>query len=228
MKRILIIAGHYGSGKTEYAVNLAVHAARTGSFGYKNTAVVDMDVVNPYFRSRERGGLLAGLGVKVYGSFYGGSVTAEIPELSAEVRAPLEDKDTFAIVDAGGNESGARILKQFAKYFTPEDAAMHIVVNASRPETRTVSGALRHIAAIESELGFRAEGLIGNTHLLRETTAADIQRGYGLCLAAGRAAGLPLVNICYPSGIVDGAGLAGIEAPLMPLDLYMRESWLDK
>lgn len=228
MKRILIIAGHYGSGKTEFSVNLAVYAARNGAFGYTRTAIADMDVVNPYFRSRERGDLLAGLGVTVYGSFYGGSVTAEIPEVSAEVRAPLEDRETFVIVDAGGNETGARVMKPFAKYFTGEDAAMYIVLNASRPETRTVSGALSHITAIESELGFKAEGLISNTHLLRETTASDVLRGYGLCLEIGRAADIPPACVCYPAGIVDGAELAGIEAPLMPLTLYMRDSWLDK
>jgi hypothetical protein len=228
MKRILIVAGHYGSGKTEFAVNLAVCAARSGSFGYGRTAVVDLDVVNPYFRSRERSGMLSGLGVTVYGSFYGGSVTAEIPELSAEVRAPLEDRDTFVIVDAGGNEAGARVMGQFGKYFTPGDAALYIVVNASRPETRTAAGALSHIRAIESELGLKAEGLVNNTHLLRETTAADILRGYRLCAEVGGAAGIPLACSCYPASVVGRDALASVDGPLMPLALYMRDTWLDK
>ncbi|MDR0469728.1 MAG: ATP-binding protein [Peptococcaceae bacterium] len=228
MKRILIVAGHYGSGKTEFSVNLAVYAAQNGSFGYSKTAVVDLDVVNPYFRSRERGDALAELGVKVYGSIYGGSVTAEIPELSAEVRAPLEDRDAFVIVDAGGNEAGARVLGQFRKYFTPAESSLYIVLNASRPETRTVAGAIRHLAAIESELGKKADGLINNTHLLRETTAADILQGRLLCLAVSKEAGIPFVCSCYPAPVLRRDELPPTEEPLMPLDLYMRDSWLDK
>lgn len=228
MKRILIVAGHYGSGKTEFSVNLAVRAAGNGSFGFSGTAVVDLDIVNPYFRSRDRGGILSRLGVKVYGSVYGGSVTAEIPELSAEVRAPLEDQDVFVIVDAGGNESGARVMRQFGKYFNGPDASLAVVVNASRPETRTLSGALYHIRAIEAELGLKAEGLVNNTHLLRETAAADVLKGYRLCQEIGAAAGIPLICSCYPVSLVNRDELSMIEGSLMPLDLYMRDSWLDK
>jgi hypothetical protein len=227
-KRILIVAGHYGSGKTEFSVNLAVYAAKHGSFGHSKTAVVDLDVVNPYFRSRERADILVEHGVAVYGSFFGGSVTAEIPELSAEVRAPLEDKGTFAIVDAGGNEAGARVLRQFQKYFTPTDASLYIVVNASRPETRTLSGAMGHVAAIEAELGIKADGLVNNTHLLRETSAADVLRGHGLCMELSGATGIPLVCSCYPAQVVPIGELPPKLGPLMPLHLYMRESWLDK
>ena len=102
--RILIVTGHYGSGKTEFSVSLAAYAAQNGSFGYEKTAVIDLDIINPYFRSREREKMLNDLGVSVYGSFFGGSgVTAEIPELSPTVRAPLYAKDTFSIFDSGVN-----------------------------------------------------------------------------------------------------------------------------
>lgn len=228
MKRILIVAGHYGSGKTEFSINLAMYAAQNGSFGYAATAVVDLDIVNPYFRTRDRSALLEGYGVSVYGSFYGGSVTAEIPELSAEVRAPLEDKDAFVIVDAGGNEAGARVMSQFSKYFTRDGAALCIVVNASRPETRTVSGAVSHICAIGSELAIKPEGLINNTHLLRETTASDVLRGYAFCSEVSRATDIPVVCNCYPAPLVDKGDLSSIEGPLMPVGLHMRDSWLDK
>ena len=228
LPRVLLVTGHYGSGKTEFAVSLAVYASEHGFFGYKKAAIADLDVVNPYFRSREREDILNALGVSVYGSFFGGNVTAELPEISPAVRTPLEDKDTFTIVDAGGNEAGARIVVQFKKYFTGPDAALLVVVNANRPETRDLDGALRHLEAIERELGIAPAFLVSNTHLLRETTAADILKGHALCLSLSQKTGIPLLCDCYPAPLVTADELSTIDGPLLPLGMYMRESWLDK
>ena len=229
MKRILIIAGHYGSGKTEFAVNLAVYAKKKDAFGYSKVALVDLDVVNPYFRSRDRVDMLKGFGVDVYGSFYGGNVTAEIPELSALVRAPLEDQNTFTIVDAGGNESGARVMRQFTKYFTPSESSLLIVINNARPETQTVSGALSHMKAIEAALGISAEGLISNTHLLRETSYDDVLHGYLFSLEVAKISAIPIICCCYPENFVKRSDLESVvKERLFPLKLYMRDSWLDK
>ena len=119
-KRILIITGHYGSGKTEFAVSYALLTARSGARAYPKTALIDLDIANPYFRSRERRDMLEAAGIGVYGSLYKTEITAELPALSATVRTPLEDEDCFVIVDAGGNDSGALVLNQFKKYFTPD------------------------------------------------------------------------------------------------------------
>ncbi len=228
MNRIIIVTGHYGSGKTEFSVSFAVYAACHSMFGYSNMAVVDLDIINPYFRSREREEFLGRYGIPVYGSFYGGSVTAEIPELSPSVRTPLENKDTFTIVDAGGNEAGARILRQFGKYFTNDSSSLWLIINAYRPETRDIGGALYHLNAIERETGRAVDGIVNNTHLLRETKAEDILCGHRLCQEICKRKNIPLIFDCFPSVLIDEDELSSIGGRLMPIGMYMRESWLDK
>jgi hypothetical protein len=227
VRRITIITGHYGSGKTEFAVNLVLQLAAAGNEGSTKLAVADLDLVNPYFRSRERRGILEAAGVSVYGSTYKEEITAEIPALGASVRAPLEDKDCRLIVDAGGNDAGALVLRQFGKYFDSDCADVFLVVNGSRPDTRTAEGALGQLAAIQYAAGLKVTGLVGNTHLLRETTAADIRRGYALTRELSGLTSIPLIYTCYPGELISARDLEGIPG-LYPLKLYMRPTWLDK
>ena len=227
-RRIMVVTGHYGSGKTEFSVSLAMLLARHGFGPYARLALADLDIINPYFRSRERRAVLEAAGVPVYGSAYGHAVTAEIPELAANIRAPLEDRDCRTIVDLGGNDSGALVLRQFSQNFGPEESLFLMVVNANRPETRDVDGALRHMEAIEQATGYRVEGFINNTHLLRETDAACIEKGHRLCEKLCAETGRFLWCDCYPEGVVDASALEGRYEHLMPLGLYMRPSWLDR
>lgn len=227
-RRILIVTGHYGSGKTEFAVSLAMLLARENRTGFPRLALCDLDIVNPYFRSRERKELLESAGVKVYGGMFGKGATAEIPELAASVRAPLEDPGCFTIVDAGGNDSGALVLNQFSDLFTREARFTAAVVNASRPETRDPDGALAHIRSIERATGLGIDGLVSNTHMLMETKPADIVRGYALCSGLGGLLKKPVIAVAYPEKLVGASALSGISAPLVPLGMYMRETWLDR
>ena len=224
-RRITVIFGHYGSGKTELAVNLAMMLAGT-DHGYERLAVVDLDIINPYFRSREQRKLLEDAGVGVYGSAYRGEITAELPALGADIRAPLEDADCRVLIDAGGNDSGAIVLNQFGKYFTPENTRMLAVVNANRPDTRDFAGAVEQIAAIEAVTGLKAEGIVNNTHLLRETDAATILKGHRLCEEICEKTGRVLWCDCYPEPVVRREELEGLPYR-MPLKLYMRPTWLD-
>jgi len=283
--RKIIITGHYGSGKTEFAVSLAMLLATTHADNFTTTptdrlaatptdklatthannfaatpadrlattptgkiaatptdklaitptakyagklALIDLDIVNPYFRSRERRELLEQAGVSVYGSIYDNEVTAELPALGAALRAPLEDKNHRVIVDAGGNDSGALVLNQFHKYFTDDETTVYTVINANRPETRDLNGALDHIRMIESATGLTIHGIINNCHLLRETTAETIIKGHNLCKAVSQSTGKELWCDCYPAGIVDPDDLVGLSGNLMPLGLYMRPTWLDR
>ena len=223
--RKLIVTGHYGSGKTEFAVSLAMLlAARDAG----KLAIIDLDIVNPYFRSRERRGMLEAAGISVYGSIFKTEVTAELPALGAEVRTPLEDPGCRVIVDAGGNDSGALVLNQFMKYFTDDETTVLAVINANRPETRDVTGAIEHIVAIEGVTGLAVTGVVNNCHLLRETTAGTVVKGYELCRRICEATGKVLLCDCYPAGIVAPEELAGLSGNLIPMGLYMRPTWLDK
>lgn len=227
-KRITIIVGHYGSGKTEFAVNYALYLKNQG----KKTALIDLDIANPYFRSRERRDFLQEKGIKVYGSAYEHEITAEIPAISANIRTPLEDPSCHVVVDAGGNDSGARILNQFKKYFVGDDCQMLCVINRNRPETNTLEGAIAHVTSIECETGLNVSGIINNTHMLRETTIADTLNGHQLCAElSAQMSNIPILfDTCEQQMyemVKEEAERLQIPLKLFPMQLYMRPTWLD-
>ncbi len=226
-KRIRVVVGHYGSGKTEFSVNYAIKLAEQG----KKTALADLDIANPYFRSRERQRLLEDKGVKVYSNTFGYDITVDLPAITACIKAPLEDTDSQTIVDAGGDDSGARILVQFGKYLEGNDCDLFCVVNANRPETASVQGALNHISRIEKEINLKITGLINNTHLLMETKAEDIMKGYYLCKELSEKFNIPLKYNCCAEAKLDDLVMKTKELQdfkVFPMKLYMRDSWLDR
>jgi len=227
MKRIVVIAGHYGSGKTELSVSLAMQLAKDQGRPWRQLSLVDLDVANPYFRSREKRDMLEKAGVTVHADTFGGMQAAELPALTASLRAPLENPDCQVIIDLGGNDAGARVLRQFQKYFEGDEHDLWTVVNFRRYETRDVLDARAHVEAIERELQMQVTGFANNTHLLRETTPEIILEGHEKAKALSFAMGKPLLFTCYPAGVIDAGDLEGI-SPLMPLQLYMRPAYLDK
>lgn len=230
--RILAVVGHYGSGKTEFAVNLALSLRTSG----KKTALADLDIANPYFRSRERQEYLESKGIAVYSNAYKYDITQDLPAIDAAIRAPLEDMDCHVVLDAGGDDSGARILNQFRKYLLTEEAELLCVINANRRETDRPEGALDHLLRIEAETGIPVSGLVSNTHMLRETTAKDIAEGIRLCRevserleASGRKVPLKYV-CCVEEFIAEFAARypeLAAENNIYPITLYMRPTWLD-
>ena len=220
--RKVVVTGHYGSGKTEFSVSLAfLLATRTT----EKLAVVDLDIINPYFRSREQKAMLLDHGICVYGSSFESEITAELPSLGANIRTPLEDDDSRVIIDCGGNDSGAIILNQFTKYLC-DDTTVIAVINASRPETCTLQGALSHIAAIEAATGLTVTEIVNNSHMLSETTADTIIEGHDLCVLICNEAKKSILCNCYPKETVVPEDLASLPEALMPLGLYMRPTWL--
>lgn len=168
---VRVVAGHYGSGKTEFAVSLALREAARG----RRVALIDLDVVNPYFRSREAATPLEAAGVWVISSSLGHVATVEIPAIAPEVRAPIADPARDVIVDLGGDDVGARVVVQIRADLRRRGYELLLVVNAHRPETRDAAGVRRHLERIEAATGLTASGLVSATHLLRETTAADVR-----------------------------------------------------
>ncbi len=223
MKRVRIITGHYGSGKSELSVNMVTKLKEE----YDNVAIVDLDIANPYFRSRERQKTMEDLGIKVYHNSFGYDITQDLPALSATIKIPLEDKECHTIVDAGGDDSGARVLHQFKDSLDPEDTELVIVINGNRPETSTVEGCKFHIDSIEVETGLKIQGIINNTHLLSETSESDIIKGYELCQKVSKELDIPFIETYCDSNKLDKmdkSKLEGIE--ITPLNLFLRPSWL--
>jgi hypothetical protein len=220
-KRIRIIIGHYGSGKTEFAVNYAMKLAESG----RKTALADMDIVNPYFRSREKAEVMETAGIKVISGNRGHHANLDLPMVSAEVLTPLQDSSYDCILDVGGDSVGARVIAQFRQYFVPGNYDMFCVINRYRADTQTVEGVLTHIREIESMVGARVTGLINNTHLLRETTLEDILYGQELVEAVSKKIDVPIKYISVLDKIANQIP-ESLDGEVFPIKMYMRPDWL--
>lgn len=226
MGKAIAVVGHYGSGKTEFSVNYAMHLKRSGV----KTALLDLDIANPYFRSRERQKMLEEMGISIYFNEYGFDIAEDLPAITAKIRTPLEDETCTTVADIGGNDSGARIMNQFRKYFLAEETERYLVVNANRFETDTLEGALFHLRSIEEETGLSITGIVNNTHMLTETTTDDILKGYELCQKLSRSTGIPIVFSTCAKHLADELKAQTKDDPdfrIFPMTLQMRPSWLD-
>lgn len=219
-KRLRIVIGHYGSGKTEFSVNYAVKLAKMG----KKVALVDLDIVNLYFRSREKSDILEEMGIRVIGSSVKGAAV-DIPAISSEVLMPLQDKSYEGIIDVGGDPVGARVLGMYYQYFIPEEYDMFFVLNANRPETQTVEKAIEYLRKIEDAARVKVTGIINNTHMLKSTTIEDVLRGQELAEKLSQEANLPIKYISAIESVAKELP-KDLEGEIFPMTLYMREEWM--
>ena len=176
-KRIRIITGHYGSGKSEFSVNYALKLR--GEIEGR-LAISDLDVVNVYFRSRGMKDLLEEKGIHVIASSVD-APTLDIPALSAEIHTPLLNKDYNNIIDLGGDKVGATVIARYRDMIDDEDYDMFFVVNANREKTQTAEEVMGYIDEIEAASKLKVTGLINNTHMLKATTIEDLEKGQEVC-----------------------------------------------
>lgn len=216
--RVLIITGHYGTGKTEFAVNLALALARSG----EKTILADLDIVNPYFRSRERKSLLEESGVRVICSSQACS-DADVPALPAEVLTILEDRSYRGVLDVGGDPDGARVLARFQPKILPEDYQMIFVANANRPEVRTAEKAVAYLRGIEAVTGLSCGGIVNNTHLCGETTPEEIFKGARLVEEISHMTGIPV--LCHVAEERIANQLGDFDKPVFPIQIRMKKPW---
>ena len=221
--KLTIIVGHYGSGKTEFSVNYAEYMHSQG----ENVAIADLDIVNPYFRSREIADELNSKGIRVIASSLSikDSNSIDLPSISAEFNALTQTDKYFGIIDVGGNPVGATALGRFSENIEKIDYKMWMVVNANRPETTTVEQVVEFMQGIESKSKLKINGLVNNTHLVRETSEQDILAGDKLVREVSDYTGLPVVYASYIENMVDmnKYDLAGKK---FPMKLLMRPEWL--
>lgn len=220
--RKIAVTGHFGCGKTEFAVSLAFALSK---LGIKNLALADLDVENPYFRSRERMDELEKLGVRVYSDPFHGKNGSELQTLDPAIRAPLEDPESRVILDAGGDFTGAMILNQYSK-FLKEDTQLLFVLNQNRPGTDTLDKALFQLRSIEKTTSLHVTGIVSNSHFIRYTTAEDVLEGWDFALQLSRETGIPALCACCMESLVPEVSERGFD--VFPIGMHMRESYLDK
>ncbi len=184
---IVGIVGNYGSGKTEVSINLAVDRKRAGL----DVGIADLDLVNPYFRTREARIALAELGIKVIlpPEQY---LQADLPVLSPTVAGMIRDPGDLMLLDVGGEDAGAMVLAALADAFDGKQVRMLQIINPLRPQTSTVAGCLRIRSEIEKAAKMTITGLIGNANLIDETIAENIYSGYEFVQTVSAESGLPL------------------------------------
>ncbi|MBR5293211.1 MAG: hypothetical protein IKU31_00410 [Oscillospiraceae bacterium] len=187
-KRLTLFAGHYGSGKTNIAVNYALLLASEG----KKVCIADLDIVNPYFRTKDSAAVLEAAGVDLISPQYA-NTNVDLPALPAASYRLVQDRSSYGIMDIGGDDRGAYALGRFVPSILEEnDYRMIFVANASRPLTRTPEDAMEVMGEIEAACGLKFTDLINNTNLGSETTAETVLAAENYMQELSRLSGLPI------------------------------------
>lgn len=196
MSNIHIITGHYGSGKTEFAVNFALSLKET----HENVLLVDLDIVNPYFRSNDARALLEQNGITVLSPAFAGT-NVDIPVLPPEIMRIFEEKDAEIVLDVGGDDDGAIALGRYKQFFDKANYEMYLVINTRRPLTKTVQEILEMKTAIELSSRLTVTKLISDTNLADETTVDTVLEGYEVVKEVSKTSGIPVFCVCAPEKV---------------------------
>ena len=215
-KRITLLCGHYGSGKTNVAVNLALSAKKT----CEKVAVADLDIVNPYFRSKDSIGDLSDAGIRLICSEYA-NTNVDIPALPQDLYAITDDREMRVIVDVGGDDRGALALGRLTPALVEEnDYEMLMVINCYRPLTRDAESTVEVMREIEEACRIRFTGLVNNSNLGRETTSEDVLNSVAYAQSVSHACGLPIVMTAVDERLA--SELNGKITNLFPLHLQKK------
>lgn len=230
---VVVVCGHYGAGKTNFALNLAHDAAACGM----HVTLIDLDVVNPYFRSSDYARDLESWGIEVISPVFASRGTSlDVPSLTGAIAPAIEQARAAAhtvVIDAGGDDVGATALGRFANVISSAPYEMLYVVNERRNLTQTAREACEVLREIEKASGLRATAVANNTHLQKETDLSVIEGGIAFAKQVARMAELPLACTTVPEGMWNAffgrkdASLCQKVAPdsLYPVRIYVRTPW---
>ena len=221
-RRIRIITGHYGSGKTEFAVNY-VKKLRESVDG--RVAIADLDIVNVYFRSREKKEELEEKGIQVIASNLDTAV-ADVPAVSGAMTMPVINKEYQYVVDLGGNYVDTLVLGRIKPLLDHAEADFFMVVNAYRPNTSTPEGIIEQMENLEYAAGLKVTGFINNTNLVRETTAECLLHGDEVLKEVTKRTGVPVKYVSYVKDVMTEEIPEGLSGELFPMEFNMRKTWM--
>ena len=213
-KRLTLFAGHYGSGKTNIAVNYAVRLAEEG----KKVCIADLDIVNPYFRTKDSEKELSAHGIDLISSRYA-NTNVDLPAIPAESYRLVQDRSIFGVVDIGGDDRGAYALGRFADAIKAEgDYRMAFVINRHRPLTSTVEDTLEIMKEIETACGIQFTCIVNNSNIGFETTRETVLDSVAYAEAVSLATGLPIWLHTVEQSISGELS----ELPILPLTLQKK------
>ena len=216
MKRITILAGHYGSGKTNIAVNLALKMKNDGL----DTVICDLDIVNPYFRTKDSLERLEAAGIKLISSEYANS-NVDIPAIPQEMYSITDDRERYYIVDLGGDDRGAYALGRYADKIKEENSYdMLFVFNKYRPLTPDAESAYEVMKEIEEASRVKFTAIINNSNIAGLTTAESVLTSVKECDKLSMLSGLPVKFITAEKSVCEKLSYSGVEA--FPLELQKK------
>lgn len=219
---LIVVVGGFGSGKSEVSVNLAKHL---GTLPGDPVAIADLDIINPYFRSREAAETLDRLGIRSLVP-PGAQKYADLPIIIPEIRAAIERRQYRLVLDVGGDDLGARVLSSLSDAFHTAPFELLLVHNARRPFTMTVEGSLKVLSEIEDASRLKITGLVSNTHLTAETTVETVIEGVLLARQVAEKKGIPLVFVsALQSMCMEIFQKLEGSLPILPLDRELLKPW---
>ena len=219
LKRITVFAGHYGSGKTNIAINYALCLKKA----VDKVTIADLDIVNPYFRTKDSRDVLKENSVKLISSQYA-NTNVDTPALPAETYSIFHDKDQYGIIDVGGDDRGALALGRYADYILKEDDYEFLfVINKYRYLTSDASNTIEVMREIEEAAGMKFTGIVNNSNLGDETTAENVIASVEYAKEVSELTGLKIKMTCAKDSICDT--LKDKIENLFPITLYVRQTW---
>lgn len=217
MKKITIVTGHYGSGKTTFSVNLAVKAAQEG----KSAAIVDLDIVNPYFRTADFKGMFEDMGIKLIAPDFANS-NLDIPSIQFDVVQLAMNEDCL-IIDVGGDDAGAVALGRYADELAQfsGDIDMLYVINQRRTLTSTPDEVTQLMYEIETAARMKHTAIVNNTNLGNETTLDIVDSSRKFAEETSHKTGLPVIYTVYPKELAEKSAAQD----KFPAELYVKPIW---
>lgn len=217
--RIRVFTGHFGSGKTEISINYALKLSEEG----KKVAIADLDIVNPYFCTRDETKMLQEKGIRVIATSKD-FANAELGVIPSETLSVFNDKSYEVVLDVGGDDQGAVALGQYNRYFREEDYDMYFVINTTRPFTNNIEGIIEYIKDIEAASRLKVKYLINNTNLSYETHIKHIIKGQEIIKEVSKITNIPIKYVTVMEELVDKLP-KDMEGEIFPIKLFMLPPW---
>ena len=209
-KRLKIVIGAYGSGKSELSVNLALNMRKESPD--KKVLLADLDIVNPFYRSADAGKILQENDIRLISPMYANS-NVDAPVLSGEVYVIFDDESYQGVFDIGGEDMGATILGSMKSRLDKIDADLLMAVNIKRPFTSTVDEIIIMASELQEASKLKITGFINNSNLLEQTTADDIFEGERILLEVQERTGIPLIMTSFMEGVLTDEQISSLKVP---------------
>ena len=223
LKKFIVVTGHYGCGKTNLVLNMALDYASKG----EKVTVVDMDLINPYFRTSDYKGILEEQGIEVITPVFG-ATNLDIPSLPASMYSIFEKKN-IVIIDVGGDDAGSTVLGRFRPQFDTVDYDMLYVINRFRSMSTDLDEAIEVLGEIEAVCGLKPSGLVNNSHMMSETNQAIFEEGLQFADEISKKTGLPILFSTMQKELLDsGMVVTKDNEAVYPIDIHVKTVWQNK